>query len=342
MRRFSSANGRSFERQRGRRSSYPTLLQTVLKSYFYPLDMSGLAPGTRAVVIDNGSGYTKCGYAGNVKPDYVFPTVIAAADEGGSDISGSSRDGLRDLDFCLGDMVSVWIHPELFPLNGTDSTGGPIPYRVFQDTPKISFPFSFFSPCAAHPPPTFSPYLSQALANTKHTVNYPVKHGLIENWTNMERIWQRCFFEHMRCDPEEAYVVLTEPPLNPPENREYTAEVMFETFNVPGIHIGVQAVLALAAAFVGSSVADRTLTGTVIDSGDGTTHVIPVADGYVIGGAIRHIPLGGRDITAYVQRCLRERGEPVPPEESLDIARRIKEEHWCVVPVGAAVFSLFF
>jgi len=168
------------------------------------------------------------------------------------------------------------------------------------------------------------------LANTKHTVNYPVKHGLIENWTNMERIWQRCFFEHMRCDPEEAYVVLTEPPLNPPENREYTAEVMFETFNVPGIHIGVQAVLALAAAFVGSSVADRTLTGTVIDSGDGTTHVIPVADGYVIGGAIRHIPLGGRDITAYVQRCLRERGEPVPPEESLDIARRIKEEHWLV------------
>ena len=121
----------------------------------------------------------------------------------------------------------------------------------------------------------------------------------------------------------------TEPPLNPPENREYTAEVMFETFNVPGLHIGVQAVLALTAALAGTSSADRSLSGTVIDSGDGGTHIIPVSEGYVIGGAIRHIPLAGRDITAFVQRSLRERGEAVPPEDSLEVARRIKEEHWC-------------
>ena len=100
---------------------------------------------------------------------------------------------------------------------------------------------------------------------------------------------------------------------------------MFETFSVPGLHIGVQAVLALAASLVGVPAASRTLTGTVIDSGDGSTHVIPVAEGYVIGSAIRHIPLAGRDITAFIQRSLRERGEPVPPEDSLDVARRIKE-----------------
>lgn len=32
----------------------------------------------------------------------------------------------------------------------------------------------------------------------------------------------------------------TEPPLNPPENREYTAEIMFESFNIPGLYIAVQ------------------------------------------------------------------------------------------------------
>ncbi len=118
----------------------------------------------------------------------------------------------------------------------------------------------------------------------------------------------------------------TEPPLNPPENREYTAEVMFETFNVPGMYIAVQAILALAASWTKRSAEDRTLTGTVIDSGDGVTHVIPVADGYVIGGAIKHIPLAGRDITAFVQRSLRDRGEAVPPEDSLEVAKRIKED----------------
>jgi actin-related protein len=46
--------------------------------------------------------------------------------------------------------------------------------------------------------------------------------------------------ELSRCEPEEHYVTLTEPPLNTPENREYTAEIMFETFNVPGLYIAVQ------------------------------------------------------------------------------------------------------
>ena len=45
-----------------------------------------------------------------------------------------------------------------------------------------------------------------------------------------------------------------EPPMNPPENREYTAEIMFETFNVPGLYIAVQAVLALAASWSSSPV----------------------------------------------------------------------------------------
>lgn len=51
---------------------------------------------------------------------------------------------------------------------------------------------------------------------------------------------------------------------------------MFESFNVPGLYIAVQAVLALAASWTSRQVGERTLTGTVIDSGDGVTHVIPV------------------------------------------------------------------
>jgi actin-related protein 3 len=94
-----------------------------------------------------------------------------------------------------------------------------------------------------------------AFANSStHQINYPIRHGIVDNWDNMERMWQRCMFEYLRCEPEDHYVLLTEPPLNPPENREYTAEIMFETFNVPGLYIAVQAVLALAASWSSSSV----------------------------------------------------------------------------------------
>ena len=82
---------------------------------------------------------------------------------------------------------------------------------------------------------------------------------------------------------------------------------MFESFNVPGLYIAVQAVLSLAASWTRRQVGDRTLTGVVIDSGDGVTHVIPVAEGYVIGSCIKHIPIAGRSITSFIQHLLRER-----------------------------------
>lgn len=69
--------------------------------------------------------------------------------------------------------------------------------------------------------------------------------------------------------------------MNAPENREMTAEIMFESFNVQGLYIAVQAVLALAASWTSNKVNEQTLTGTVVDSGDGVTHVIPVVSNFL-------------------------------------------------------------
>ena len=73
-----------------------------------------------------------------------------------------------------------------------------------------------------------------------YNVDYPIREGVVSNWDNMEKYLQRCIYQHLRADPEEHYFLMTEPPLNSPENREYTAEIMFETFNVPGLYIAVQ------------------------------------------------------------------------------------------------------
>jgi hypothetical protein len=104
------------------------------------------------------------------------------------------------------------------------------------------------------------------------------------------------------------------------------------------MYIAVQAVLALAASWTSSKVQDRSLTGTVIDSGDGVTHVIPVAEGYVIGSSIKSIPIAGRDITYFVQSLLRDRGEA---DSSLKTAQEIKEEHCYVCPDIVKEFSRY-
>jgi actin-related protein 3 len=60
--------------------------------------------------------------------------------------------------------------------------------------------------------------------------------------------------------------------------------------------------------------------------------VIPVADGYVIGSCIQHIPLAGRTITGFIQQLMRDRKEPVPAEDSLEVAKRVKEMYSYVCP----------
>jgi hypothetical protein len=47
----------------------------------------------------------------------------------------------------------------------------------------------------------------------------------------------------------------------------------------------------------------------------------------VIGSSIKSIPVAGRDLSIFVQQLMRERGERVPPEDSLDVARRVKEAY---------------
>jgi len=162
-------------------------------------------------------------------------------------------------------------------------------------------------------------------------VKSPIRDGVVDDWDSMEKFWNRCLYGYLQCNPEEHYMLLTEPPLNPPENREYAAEIMFETFQVPGLYIGVQAVLALIASKITKD-ADKVMTGTVVDSGDGVTHVIPVVDGYVIGSCIQHIPLAGSHITDFIVNMLRERKEPIPPVDIKGVARDIKERYCYAVP----------
>ena len=93
---------------------------------------------------------------------------------------------------------------------------------------------------------------------------------------------------------------MTEPPLNPLRNREKSAEVFFETFNIPALFISAQAILALYAS-------GRT-TGVVLDSGDGVTHVVPVYEGFALQHAITRSDVAGRDVTQQLALQLRRAG----------------------------------
>ena len=65
------------------------------------------------------------------------------------------------------------------------------------------------------------------------------------------------------------------------------------------------------------------------------------AEGYVIGSCIKHIPIAGRDITYFIQQLLRERESGIPPEQSLETAKAIKERFGYICPDVAKEFNKY-
>jgi len=209
------------------------------------------------VVIDNGSGIIKAGFAGDQVPKSIFPNYVG-------------RPKYRQV------MMAGALEGDLFVGPKAEEFRG--------------------------------------LLN----IRYPMEHGIVTDWNDMERIWSYIYSkDQLSTFSEEHPVLLTEAPLNPRKNRERSAEMFFETFNVPAMYVSMQAVLSLYAT--------GRVTGVVLDSGDGVTHAVPIFEGFSMPHSIMRVDLAGRDVTRHLKFLIRKEGFYFRTSAEFEIVRTIKE-----------------
>lgn len=150
-------------------------------------------------------------------------------------------------------------------------------------------------------------------------VNYPMENGIVRNWDDMLLLYQHTFGpDKMNVDEKNTRILLTEPPMNPTKNRERMIEVMFEKYGFHSVYIAIQAVLTLYAQGL--------ITGVVVDSGDGVTHICPVYEGFALPHLTRRLDIAGRDITKYLIKLLLLRGYAFNHSADFETVRMMKEK----------------
>jgi actin-related protein 2 len=149
-------------------------------------------------------------------------------------------------------------------------------------------------------------------------ISYPVENGIVKDWEGMRHLWDYTFSERMKIDPTNHKILLTEPPMNPRGNQKRMMENMFEVYNFQAAKVSIQAMLVLYAQGL--------LTGVVVDSGDGVTHVVPVWEGVCPPTLIKRLNVAGRHITRYLIKLLQVRGYAFNRSADFETVRQIKEQ----------------
>ncbi|XP_065421780.1 actin-like protein 10 [Chrysemys picta bellii] len=188
--------------------------------------------GKVAIVIDNGSCFTRAGFAGEDKPKSVLKTT--------------------------------------------------------------SMPLT--APAVMRETPCHLTAIGCGTGSARASKTHPLRHGIITDWEAMENLWNHLFFCGLRTSPVERPLLMTDSPSCPTTNREKVAEVFFEAFGVPALHVANTGLLSLCSC--------GRVTGLAVEAGAGVSHVTSICGGQIWRKATYRLDVAGFSLSKHMHTLL--------------------------------------
>ncbi len=149
---------------------------------------------------------------------------------------------------------------------------------------------------------------------------HPIERGIIQDWDAFYELLNYIFYTLLRIEDLSQYpVVYTESLFVQNDIKEYIARVLFETHRVHSLIFIPTPILSLFS--VGLT------TGLVIESGDGTTWIVPIINGHIIQEAVQRLNLAGMDVNHNLKSLLMREGINISSSAVDEIIREIKEKN---------------
>ncbi|KDO30920.1 hypothetical protein SPRG_04823 [Saprolegnia parasitica CBS 223.65] len=154
----------------------------------------------------------------------------------------------------------------------------------------------------------------------------PILRGNVTDWDAMEKVWDYTFERELRMNPEAINmpVLCTSAPPASKAQLAKTAQLMFESYKVSAFYSMQQCVLSLFAS-------GRT-RGIVVEAGHGSSHAVPIFEGYALPHATLHLQVGGMDITKHLELLISKSGYALKLQH-VSVFADMKESH-CYTMTG--------
>ncbi len=157
-----------------------------------------------------------------------------------------------------------------------------------------------------------------------NSVVYPVVRGAIPDYDETVCLWEEILFRELGAYKSQYQALISENPINKKQNRPQLAEIFFEKLYADSIAIINGACLSLFST--------GKTKGLVVEIGEGTTHVVPIFEGYALQHAALSNDVAGLDITNTLIDGLAAQGMKIT-RKMFEYGRDIKEK-MCSVPLN--------